>query len=62
MFDNFNSFILSQVALEIGVMAERMAFKNYNLQQAFYGAKKQLTHLKSWNEINMKFAKYILPR
>lgn len=55
MLENFNNFILSQVKTEIGIMAARMAFKNYNLMKAV-----PMTNVKSWTKITQQWGKYII--
>ena len=55
MLENFNNFILSQVKTEIGIMAARMAFKNYNFMKAV-----PMTNVKSWTKITQQWGKYII--
>ena len=60
MLDNFNGFILTQVELEIGMMAARMEFSNFNFGVSLKGTKYQFVNLKSWPQFIEKFAKYAL--
>lgn len=55
MMENFNEFILSQVKPEVGIMAARMAFKNYNFMKAI-----QMSTVKSWTKITQQWGKYII--
>jgi hypothetical protein len=43
MFDTFNTFIIGQISLEIGIMAMRMAVSNYN-----FSSSTDMTKLKTW--------------
>lgn len=60
MLNNFNNFILTQVDLEIGIMAARMAFSNFNFGTSFKGSNQKITDLKSWPLFVEKFAKYAI--
>lgn len=54
MFDNFNNFIYNQVSLEIGIMALRLAVASYYFSQSV-----DLTKLKTWSKIVLKYSAYI---
>ncbi|VVC05830.1 Uncharacterised protein [uncultured archaeon] len=56
LFENYNYFILNEVSLECGIMAARMALKNYHFVEA--GGSDLIT-LASWKEITKKFFKYV---
>jgi hypothetical protein len=55
MYDNFNMFILTQISLEIGIMAVRMSIKNYYFSKSVA----DITRLKSWNEMLKKYFQYL---
>jgi hypothetical protein len=59
MLDNFNAFTLRQVDLEVGIMAQRIAYGNYNFSLSFKGAFQPGT-MSTWQEVVAKFGKYIL--
>ena len=50
MFDIFNQFIFTNVSLEIGIMALRMAVSNYYFSQSM-----DMTKLKSWPKLAEKY-------
>jgi hypothetical protein len=50
MFDTFNTFIVSQISLEIGIMAMRMAVSNYHFSQST-----DMTKLKTWPKMAEKY-------
>jgi hypothetical protein len=50
MFDTFNTFIISQISLEIGIMAMRMAVANYYFSQST-----DMTKLKTWPKMAEKY-------
>jgi hypothetical protein len=54
MLENFNNFVLTQVKTEVGIMAVRMAFKNYNFMKSM-----PMTNLKSWTKIAEQWGKFI---
>jgi hypothetical protein len=54
MFDTFNTFILSQISLEIGIMAMRMAVSNY-----YFSTSTDMTKLKTWPKMAEKYFPYM---
>lgn len=50
MFDTFNTFILTQISLEIGIMAMRMAVSNY-----YFSTSTDMTKLKTWPKMAEKY-------
>jgi len=50
MFDNFNTFIVANISLEIGIMAMRMAVSNYYFSQST-----DMTKLKTWPKMAEKY-------
>ena len=50
MFDTFNTFIITQISLEIGIMAMRMAVANYYFSQST-----DMTKLKTWPKMAEKY-------
>jgi len=50
MFDTFNTFIITQIPLEIGIMAMRMAVANY-----YFSVSTDMTQLKTWPKMAEKY-------
>lgn len=54
MFDTFNTFILTQIPLEIGIMATRIAVSNY-----YFSKSTEMTKLKTWPKMAEKYFSYM---
>jgi hypothetical protein len=54
MFDTFNTFIITQISLEIGIMAMRMAVSNYH-----FSTSTDMTKLKTWPKMAEKYFPYM---
>jgi hypothetical protein len=54
MFDTFNTFIITQISLEIGIMAMRMAVSNY-----YFSKSTDMTKLKTWPEMCVSYFPYM---